>query len=318
MTDRLLALRAFVRTAHSGSFSRAGARTRPLAALGLAHSRRSWRREVGARAACAGPPDAVTLDRRRRRLSRADRTAACRPSTRPITPRAGPANCAASLRIALSSSFGVREVDPAAARRSWSATPRCASTSASATQRQDLVADGVDVALRLGLAAQFQRSLRGSSPKAPRLLVGFARLSRASRSAARPRRPRRPCRDRRARRGGTGRLDFHQGAAAASPSGWRAELTDGGERRRHRRGRRPGLGITATSLWACRAELERGALVRAMSDWDDGRRSKSTLSSPPAAPPRPPAAPSSTISRRCCAAAANKERNKTFRMSELC
>ena len=28
-----------------------------------------------------------------------------------------------------------------------------------------------------------------------------------------------------------------------------------------------GLGLTVTSLWACRAELERGDLVRVLPDW---------------------------------------------------
>ncbi len=28
-----------------------------------------------------------------------------------------------------------------------------------------------------------------------------------------------------------------------------------------------GLGLTVTSLWACRAELERGDLVRVLADW---------------------------------------------------
>ena len=28
-----------------------------------------------------------------------------------------------------------------------------------------------------------------------------------------------------------------------------------------------GLGLTVTSLWACRAELEPGDLVRVLSDW---------------------------------------------------
>ncbi len=179
------------------------------------------------------------------------------------------------LRIALSSSFGVREVIPRLPDF-LERHPALRVDLGINDARQDLVADGVDVALRLGLLRN-SALVSSKLAEAPRLLAASpAYLERRGR-------PRDPA-----------DLAAHAlivGPGGAGPDAW--TFIKSGRRVSIRvEGRltaaanegavaaaTAGLGITATSLWACRAELERGDLVRAMSRIGRWTRSKSTLSS---------------------------------------
>ena len=109
MTDRLLALRAYVRTAHSGSFSRAG-RELGLSQPSVSRILAGLEKEVGA----------ALLMRTTRRVTLTDAGADYLARIEPLLSGLEEADHAARgtgelrgvLRIALSSSFGVREVIP--------------------------------------------------------------------------------------------------------------------------------------------------------------------------------------------------------------
>ena len=167
------------------------------------------------------------------------------------------------LRIAVSSSFGVREVIPRLPRF-LERHPGLRIDLGISDQRQDLVADGVDVALRLG-------SLPDSAAVA-RKLAEAPRVLAASPAYLEHRgRPLNP-----------GDLVSHAvilGPGAAAPNAW--TFIRNGRRTSVRvegqlttaanegavAGAVAGLGITLTSLWGCRAEIERGHLERIMEDW---------------------------------------------------
>ena len=260
MTDRLLALRAYVRTAHSGSFSRAG-RELGLSQPSVSRILAGLEKEVGA----------ALLMRTTRRVTLTDAGADYLVRIEPLLLGLEEADHAARgtgelrgvLRIALSSSFGVREVIPRLPDF-LERHPALRVDLGINDARQDLVVDGVDVALRLGLlpnSALVSRKLA----EAPRLLAASPfYLERRGR-------PRDPA-----------DLAAHAlilGPGGAGPDAW--TFNKSGRRVSTRvEGRltsaanegavaaaTAGLGITATSLWACRAELERGSLVRVMPDW---------------------------------------------------
>jgi DNA-binding transcriptional LysR family regulator len=261
MTDRLLALRAFVRTAHSGSFSRS-ARELGLSQPSISRILSQLESEVGAR----------LLVRTTRAVALTDSGADYLARVEPLLMALDEADHAARgtgelrgvLRIALSSSFGVREVIPRLPKF-LDRHPALRVDMRISDQRQDLVVDGVDVALRLGSlpdSAVVARKLA----EAPRLIVASpAYLERRGR-------PRSPA-----------DLASHAVIIGPGVAGSNAlTFTKEGRRASARvegrlttaanegatAGAMAGLGITITSLWACRAEIERGELVRVMEDWE--------------------------------------------------
>ena len=260
MTDRLLALRAFVRTAHSGSLSRAG-RDLGLSQPSVSRILAQLEQEVGA----------ALLMRTTRHVTLTDAGADYLARIEPLLSGLEEADYAARgagelrgvLRVALSSSFGVREVIPRLPNF-LERHPALRVDLGINDARQDLVVDGVDVALRLGLLA--------NSALVSRKLAEAPRLLAASPSyLERRERPRDPT-----------DLAAHAlilGPGGAGPDAW--TFIKSGRRVSIRvEGRvtstanegavaaaTAGLGITATSLWACRNELERGALERVMEDW---------------------------------------------------
>ena len=168
------------------------------------------------------------------------------------------------LRIALSSSFGVREVIPRLPNF-LDRHPALRVDMSINDARQDLVVDGVDVALRLGSlpdSAVVARKLA----EAPRLVVASpAYLERRGR-------PRNPA-DLAAHAviigpgvAGSNALTFIKEGRRASARVEGRLTTAANEGATA--GAMAGLGITITSLWACRAEIERGELVRVMEDWE--------------------------------------------------
>jgi DNA-binding transcriptional LysR family regulator len=261
MTDRLMALRAFARTARSGSFSRAG-RELGLSQPSISRILAQLEIEVGAR----------LLVRTTRAVTLTDVGADYLARIEPLLTALDEADHAARgtgelrgvLRIALSSSFGVREVIPRLPRF-LERHPALRIDMGINDQRQDLVVDGVDVALRLGPLPD-SSAVGRKLAEAPRVVLASpAYLERRGW-------PRNP-----------GDLASHSviiGPGAAGPNAW--TFTKEGRRVSARvegrlttaanegatAGAVAGLGITITSLWACRAEIERGELMRIMEDWE--------------------------------------------------
>jgi DNA-binding transcriptional LysR family regulator len=170
------------------------------------------------------------------------------------------------LRIALSSSFGARVVIPclpAFVERH----PALRLDLIMSDQRQDLVGEGIDVALRLGQLQDSSATARliGTSPRvvvaAPAYLAKAPRLDVPADLAQHaliigPTGPLTAWSFARDGRTFSLRVDaklsvsVNEGAVAAANAG---------------------LGIVATSGWGCRAEVESGALRRVLGDWDMGQ-----------------------------------------------
>ena len=257
MTDRLLALRTFVRTAHAGSFSRA-ARDLGLSQPSISRILARLETEVGAK----------LLVRTTRAVALSEAGADYLARIEPLVSALEEADHAARgtgelrglLRIALSSSFGVREVIPRLPKF-LERHPALRIDLGINDQRQDLVVDGVDVALRLG-------SLPDSSAVARKLAEAPRVLAASPAYLERRGRPRNP-------------EDFasHAMIIGPGPNAW--TFTKNGQRISVRvegqlttaanegavAGAVAGLGITLTSFWGCRAEIERGDLIRIMEDW---------------------------------------------------
>ena len=261
MTDRLLALRAFVRTARSGSFSRA-ARELGLSQPSISRILSQLESEVGARL-LVRTTRAVTLTD-----SGADYLARIEPLLMALDEAdhaaRGTGELRGVLRIALSSSFGVREVIPRLPKF-LERHPALRVDMGINDQRQDLVVDGVDVALRLGTLPDSSAVARKLA-EAPRVVVASPAYLKRRGS---PRNPQ----------------DLASHAVIVGPGGAGANswtFTKEGRRASARvegrlttaasegaiAGAVAGLGITVTSLWACRAEIERGELMRIMEDWE--------------------------------------------------
>ena len=260
MTDRLLALRTFVRTAHSGSFTRAG-RELGLSQPSVSRILAQLEKDVGA----------ALLVRTTRAVTLTDAGADYLARVEPLLSALEEADHAARgagelrglLRVALSFSFGVREVIPRLPTF-LERHPALRIDLGINDARQDLVAGGVNVALRLGPLPNSSLVARKLA-QAPRLLVASpAYLERRGR-------PRNP-----------DDLAAHAviiGPGGSGPNAW--TFTKDGRRTSVRvegrlttaanegavAGAVAGLGITLTSLWGCRAELERGDLAQVMADW---------------------------------------------------
>jgi DNA-binding transcriptional LysR family regulator len=260
MTDRLLALRILMRTARSGSFSRAG-RELGLSQPSVSRILAQLEKEVGA----------ALLVRTTRAVTLTDAGVDYLARVEPLLSALDEADHAArgtgelrgALRVALSFSFGVREVIPRLPKF-LEHHPALRIDLGINDARQDLVADGVDVALRLGPLPDSSAVARKLA-QAPRLLAASPAYLELR---GWPRNP--------------GDLAAHAviiGPGGAAPNAW--SFTKDGRRASVRvegqlttaanegatAGAVAGLGITLTSLWGCRAELERGDLAQVMEDW---------------------------------------------------
>ncbi|WP_236591740.1 LysR family transcriptional regulator [Paraburkholderia metrosideri] len=260
MNDKLSTLQLFVRVAHTSSFTKAGRE------LGLSQPSASRRiseleEEVGAalfirstRAVTlteAGTDYLARVEAILSALNEADHAAR------------GTAELRGHLRVALSTSFGVREVIPRIGRF-MSAHPALHVELRMADDRQDLIAEGVDVAFRFG---QLKDSNATSTMlgRCPRMLVASPDYLA---SAGMPLEP-----------GDLARHTFVKGPSGAGVRGWTFEK--GGRRLMVRGEGRltislnegttaaavAGLGILATGSWGCRAELSDGRLIPLLPDW---------------------------------------------------
>jgi DNA-binding transcriptional LysR family regulator len=260
MNDRLSALRLFARVARSGSFSSAGRE------LGL--SQPSASRIVAALERDIG---VSLLTRTTRAVSLTEAGADYLARIEPILDAMEEADHAARgaselhglLRVALSSSFAVREVIPRLpdfmARH-----PALRIELLMNDQRQDLVGEGIDVALRLGALVDSTATTRrlGSAnrmlvaspiylaqmgtPTAPEALHDHAMIVGPAGTALELWSFRRDGRTVAVRIEGRLTASQNEGAIAAATAG---------------------LGIASTGILGCRSELESGALVHLLADW---------------------------------------------------
>jgi DNA-binding transcriptional LysR family regulator len=260
MSDRLFALRLFARIARTGSFSRAG-RELGLSQPSVSRIAAELEREVGA----------ALMTRTTRGLRLTEAGADYLSRIEPILAALEEADHAArgtgelrgTLRISLPLGFGEREVIPRlpafmqlhpALRIDLSLNDR----------NQDLVTEGIDVALRSGTLADSTATARRLGA-CPRLLVASPTyLARAGT----PETPeslanhqvivgplgigldsctfqRNGCTTT-VRVGGRLTTSVNQGAIAAATAG---------------------LGIAVVALWNCRSELASGTLVQMLADW---------------------------------------------------
>ena len=261
MSDRLLALKTFARVARLGSFSRA-ARDLGLSQPSASRIVANLEHDVGA-ALMVRTTRAVTLTE-----AGADYLARIEPLLAALEDAdhaaRGTDELRGTLRIGLSSSFAVREViprlPPFMARH-----PALRIDLTVDDQHQNLVVEGVDVALRFGALTDSNATAR-LLDASPRLLVASPAYLRR---AGAPRKP----------------ADLAAHAVIVGPTGgapgvWSFEQQ--GRRTSVRidgrlavssnegavRAALAGLGIVSTVLWGCRSDLESGDLVPVLADWN--------------------------------------------------
>ena len=260
MSDRLQELNAFVRAGETGSF------TRVARELGV--SQPSISRMVASLEARLG---VKLLLRTTRRVTLTDAGRAFLGRARQILGELDDAENAArgldslrgTLRVALSGAFGIREVIP---RLPGFTTqhPKLSIDLLMSDRTEDLIAEGADMALRLGALADsgFGARLLGKAPR-------FAVASPAY--LARRGTPQTPS--------DLARHDCILGLGFSSRSGWSfarggratSVSVDGPIRIASADGvvacAKAGLGVALASRWMCRAELEAGELVTILSNY---------------------------------------------------
>ncbi|OYX40772.1 MULTISPECIES: LysR family transcriptional regulator [unclassified Sphingomonas] len=260
MNDRLQALRLFQRAARLGSFSRAG-RERGLSQPSASRIIAELERAIGA-TLFIRTTRAVTLTE-----AGADYLARIEPLIASLDEAdyivRGTGELRGTLQVALSSSFGVREVIPRLPKF-MARHPLLRINLQISDERQNLVIEGVDIALRLGVLSDSSAIARKLAT-APRLLVAapiyLARAGIPQTPAelanhaviigpvANPEQHWSFVRDTRrlsVRVDGRLSIAVNEGAMAAAVAG---------------------LGIARTSLWGCRAELADGRLRQVLADW---------------------------------------------------
>jgi DNA-binding transcriptional LysR family regulator len=263
MSDRLFALRLFVRVARSRSFSAAGRElglSQPSASRLIAN----LEQEVGA-ALLTRTTRAVTLtESGAEYLGRVETILAALAEADHLA--RGTGELRGVLRVAASMTFAVREIIPRL-DAFLAQHPALRMELVLSDQRADLVAEAVDVAVRVG-------SLRESTAVARQIGVSHRVLVAAPAYLSRAGAPRVPS-----------DLPAHSviiGPASSTPEGWafRKEGKATSVRVLARltvtsmeaatAAAIAGLGILSTGHLGCRAELASGTLVRVLSDWEMG------------------------------------------------
>ncbi|NUU00821.1 LysR family transcriptional regulator [Herbaspirillum robiniae] len=261
MSDRLFSLRVFVRIARSGSFSKAG-RELGLSQPSISRIAAELEKEIGA-ALFTRTTRAVTLTE-----AGSDYLARIEPILAALEEAdhavRGTGELRGKLRVALTSSLAAREVVPLLPAF-MERHPALKVEMMLNDQMQDLVQDGADLALRFG-------ALPDSSATARRLGISQRMLLAAPAYLGRHGTPQTPA-------------DLSGHSVIVGPTGVRTwQFVRNGRNASVRVDSRvqastnevavasavAGLGIVQTSYWGCRDELERGALVRVLPDWDGG------------------------------------------------
>lgn len=175
MSDRLEALKLFVRTAQTGSFSRAGrdmGLSQPVASRTIA----ALEREVGAALFTRTTRAVVLTDAGQEFLTRIEPLLSGLDEAYHAVSGSGPLR--GVLRIGMSSTFAIREIIPRLPRF-VQAHPALKVEILCSDQRQDLVLEGVDVALRLGRLSDSAATSRRLGRWRRALLAAPAYLDRA-------------------------------------------------------------------------------------------------------------------------------------------
>jgi DNA-binding transcriptional LysR family regulator len=261
MSDRLFALRLFARVARTGSFSRAGREfglSQPSASRIVAE----LEREIGA-ALFTRTTRAVTLTG-----NGADYLARIEPLLASLEEAdhavRGTGELRGVLRVALSSSFGVREVIPRLAGF-MRMHPQLQVDLLMNDRHQELVSEGIDVALRFGTLTDSTATARRLGSQ-PRMLVAAPAYVQQAGAPATPEDLaahaliigpvtvrsgnwafRREGRTVSLRLDGRLNVSTNEGAVAAAVAG---------------------LGIASTVRWGCDRDLSAGALVHVLPDWE--------------------------------------------------
>jgi DNA-binding transcriptional LysR family regulator len=261
MTDRLAALKLFSRVARTGSFSRAG-RERGLSQPSVSRIIANLEHEVGA----------ALLVRTTRALTLTEAGADYLQRIEPILLELEEADHAArgtgelrgSLRIGLSPSFAIREVIPRLPEF-MARHPALKVDLSMNDQRQDLIGEDVDLALRLGVLADSTATARriGSNPRV--LAASPAYLERAGTPSS------------------PAELVGHAvivGPAGQIPGGWSFQkdgrsvsvlLLESRLTTNSNEGAVAaavaGMGVVSTGYWGSRQELEDGRLAPVLPDW---------------------------------------------------
>jgi DNA-binding transcriptional LysR family regulator len=262
MNDRLLALKLFVRLAHTGSFSQAGKDlklSQPSASRLIA----AFEREVGAKLFVRSTR-AVALTE-----AGADYLARIEPALAEIEEAGqalrGKGALRGNLRIGVPASAAIREVIPRLPPF-LAKHPGLRIDLAVDDGRQDLIREGIDVAIRFGkLEDSSATAVRiGTNP----LLVAAspAYLKRAGRPGTPNDLPKHPVMI--GLPGTDSAFSFEKDGRVVSVKA-DAPLS-ANIREAAVAGAVASLGIVACSLWGCRAELKSGALVQILKDWDMG------------------------------------------------
>ncbi|WP_431264045.1 LysR family transcriptional regulator [Roseateles chitinivorans] len=261
MNDKLLALRVFARVARTGSFS-AAARELDLSQPSVSRIIAALEQDVGA-ALVTRTTRALTLtDAGTDYLARVEAILASLEEADHVA--RGSLELRGGLRVALPSSFGVREIVPLLpgflARH-----PLLNVHLLMSDQRQDTLKEGVDVALRLGELADSSATARLIG-RTHRLIAASPAYLKANGTPGTP-----------------ADLANHTaivGPAGTSAAGWL--FNKGGRDMTIRVDSRlsvsvnegavaaavAGMGVVTTALWGCRAELASGALVQLLPDWN--------------------------------------------------
>lgn len=259
MTDRLTGLKIFKRVAHCRSFS-AAARELRLSQPSVSRIVAELEQEIGVRLIArstrgltlteAGVDYLTRIEPILLALEEADHAAR------------GTGELRGRLRIAMSSSFGVREVIPRLPAF-IDQHPSLRVDLVVSDARQDLIAESVNVALRLGALADSNLVARKLA-EAPRVLVASpAYLLRAGV----PNSPADLAMHSVIVGPGTvpNALQFRNSGRSVSV-GVESRLTIAANEGATAAAV-AGMGITMTSLWGCRAELDAGSLLRVLPEW---------------------------------------------------
>ena len=262
MNDRLLALKLFVRLTRTGSFSQAGKDlkiSQPSASRLIA----AFEREVGVKLFVRSTRGVALTE------SGADYLARIEPALAEIEEAAqalrGKGALRGNLRIGVPASAAIREVIPRLPGF-LAKHPELRIDLAVDDGRQDLIREGIDVAIRFGkLEDSSATAVRiGTNP----LLVAAspAYLKRAGRPGTPNDLPKHsmmiglPGTNSACSFEKDGRVVSVKADAPLSANIREAAVA----------GAVAGIGVVACSLWGCRAELRSGALVQILKDWDMG------------------------------------------------
>jgi DNA-binding transcriptional LysR family regulator len=263
MNDKLLALRLFVRVAHTGSFS-AVARELDLSQPSVSRIIAALEEDVGG-ALIARTTRAVTLtDVGNDYLARIEGILASLEEADHVA--RGSQELRGELRVAMPTSFGGREIIPVMpgflARH-----PSLKVSLLMSDQRQDTIKEGVDVALRLGDLADSSATARLIG-RTQRLIVASPAYLKAKGMPEKP-------------------ADLAAYAAIVGPAGTSAGTWSFQKDGQYVSTRInsclnvsvneaavaaavAGMGIVTTALWGCRAELANGTLIQLLPDWKMG------------------------------------------------